>query len=94
MEGWQRVQGWPLFADTRSQSSLGKGVKKVICSFMWSPGEKSQPMLDGCSRVKQAWGGVEGWGGGTGVFGVSQRGWLALSLLASACRGTAAPPEQ
>lgn len=54
MEKWQRGQGWLLLADPRRQSSLRKGMKKVICRFMWSPGEKFQPILDGSSRAKQS----------------------------------------
>lgn len=43
-------------ADARSQSNLRKRMKQVICSLTWSTGEKSQLILDGCSRVKRAWG--------------------------------------
>lgn len=67
-------------------------MKKVICSFTWSPGEKSQLILDGCPRVKQTGGVLRGGERAPGWL-VSQRGWLALSLLASVCRGTAAPPS-
>lgn len=67
MVGWQRGQ--------RSQSSLRKGMKKAIGSFTCSPGEKSQPILGRCSRVKQ--GGVAGWGGCLVALGVW---WLSAGL--------------
>lgn len=94
MEGWQRGRGWLLLADARSQNSLRKGMKKVIHSFTWSPGEKSQAVLDGCSGVKWAWGVLRGGEEAEGCLVSLSRAGLRCPCLLLRVEGQQLPPEQ
>lgn len=82
-----------MLADARSQSSLGKGMKKVICNFTWSPGEESQAILDGCSRVKWAWGVLRGGEEAQGGLVSLSRAGLHCPCLLLHVEGQQLPPS-